>query len=146
MDYPGRNRKIAVIGGGASGMMAAIAAAEQGANVTLFERQARVGRKLAATGNGRCNLTNTHAVPARYHGAEPAFPPGVVAARVYGYATAPLLWQTGGGLDHPPAGGRPPRRHGGRHEDGDLCGAVPVRHHGIQPQERCAVLQEKNIR
>ena len=63
MDYPGRNRKIAVIGGGASGMMAAIAAAEQGANVTLFERQARVGRKLAATGNGRCNLSNSHADP-----------------------------------------------------------------------------------
>ena len=49
-------------------MMAAIAAAEQGAHVTLFERQARVGRKLAATGNGRCNLSNSHADPSHYHG------------------------------------------------------------------------------
>ena len=73
MDYPGRNRKIAVIGGGASGMMAAIAAAEQGANVTLFERQARVGRKLAATGNGRCNLSNSHADPSHYHGEDAGF-------------------------------------------------------------------------
>ena len=73
MDYPDRNRKIAVIGGGASGMMAAIAAAEQGARVTLFERQARVGRKLAATGNGRCNLSNSHADPSHYHGEEAGF-------------------------------------------------------------------------
>ena len=60
--------KVAVIGGGASGMMAALSAAEQGAEVTLLERQARLGRKLAATGNGRCNLTNLHASPMHYHG------------------------------------------------------------------------------
>ena len=54
-------------------MMAAIAAAEQGAHVTLFERQARVGRKLAATGNGRCNLSNSHADPSHYHGEEAGF-------------------------------------------------------------------------
>ena len=47
---------IAVIGAGASGMMAALTAAEQPENkILLFERQARVGRKLAVTGNGRCN-------------------------------------------------------------------------------------------
>ena len=73
MNNPVRNRKIAVIGGGASGMMAAIAAAEQGAHVMLFERQARVGRKLAATGNGRCNLSNSHADPTHYHGEEAGF-------------------------------------------------------------------------
>ena len=73
--------KIAVIGGGASGMAAAIRAAQRPAcAVTLLERQARVGRKLLATGNGRCNLTNTQAVPARYHGADPAFPAEVLAA------------------------------------------------------------------
>jgi predicted Rossmann fold flavoprotein len=67
-------RKIVVLGGGASGMAAAIRAAESPDNhITLLERQARVGRKLLATGNGRCNLTNTGAEPARYHGAEPAF-------------------------------------------------------------------------
>ena len=60
--------KVAVIGGGAAGMMATLTAAERGHQVTLLERQARVGRKLLATGNGRCNLTNRHASPAHYHG------------------------------------------------------------------------------
>lgn len=49
---------ILILGGGASGMMAALTAAAQGCRVILVERQARVGRKLLATGNGRCNLTN----------------------------------------------------------------------------------------
>ena len=53
---------VAIIGGGASGMAAALAAAENEKNqVILLERQARVGRKLQATGNGRCNLSNIHA-------------------------------------------------------------------------------------
>ena len=65
---------IAVIGAGASGMMAALTAAETPENkILLFERQARVGRKLAVTGNGRCNLTNTGAAPENYHGAQPEF-------------------------------------------------------------------------
>ena len=61
---------VIVIGGGAAGMMAAITAADCGHSVTLLERQARVGRKLMATGNGRCNLTNRHAAPAHYHGGD----------------------------------------------------------------------------
>ena len=66
--------KVSIIGGGASGMMAALSAAEDKNNtVTLLERQNRVGRKLLATGNGRCNLTNLHAAPDRYHGTDPAF-------------------------------------------------------------------------
>ncbi len=65
--------KALVIGGGAAGMMAARTAAENGHPVTLLERQARVGRKLLATGNGRCNLTNRHAAPPHYHGQEPDF-------------------------------------------------------------------------
>ncbi len=52
-------KRVTVIGGGPAGMMAAIAAAQAGACVTLCERQAQLGRKLAATGGGRCNLTNT---------------------------------------------------------------------------------------
>lgn len=65
---------IGIIGGGASGMAAALAAAEcENVQVVLFERQARVGRKLQATGNGRCNLTNLHAREGGYHGNEPAF-------------------------------------------------------------------------
>ena len=62
--------RVLVIGGGAAGMMAALTAAENGHAVTLLERQARVGRKLMATGNGRCNLTNHHVSPAHYHGDE----------------------------------------------------------------------------
>ena len=65
---------IGVIGGGASGMAAALAAAEnENAQVVLFERQARLGRKLQATGNGRCNLTNMNADARGYHGNDPAF-------------------------------------------------------------------------
>ena len=65
---------IAIIGGGASGMAAALAAAEHpGAQVVLLERQARLGRKLQATGNGRCNLTNLHAGQEGYHGDTPGF-------------------------------------------------------------------------
>ena len=50
--------RVAVIGAGAAGMMAAITAAEAGADVTLFERNDRVGKKLRITGKGRCNVTN----------------------------------------------------------------------------------------
>ena len=62
--------RVLVIGGGAAGMMAALTAAESGHAVTLLERQGRVGRKLMATGNGRCNLTNHNVSPAHYHGGE----------------------------------------------------------------------------
>lgn len=54
-------------------MTAALTAARRGHEVTLYERQARVGRKLMATGNGRCNLTNTGAGPSNYHGETPDF-------------------------------------------------------------------------
>ncbi len=64
---------VCIIGGGAAGMMAALTAAECGHSAVLLERQSRVGRKLLATGNGRCNLTNRHAAPAHYHGASPDF-------------------------------------------------------------------------
>lgn len=59
---------VCVIGGGAAGMLAALTAAENGHHVLLLERQSRVGRKLLATGNGRCNLSNYHVSPAHYHG------------------------------------------------------------------------------
>ncbi|MCI8619315.1 MAG: NAD(P)/FAD-dependent oxidoreductase [Oscillospiraceae bacterium] len=73
--------KIVVIGAGASGMMAAIAAAENPTNeVYLLERQARVGRKLLATGNGRCNLSNAAASLAHYHGEAPDFVQPALAA------------------------------------------------------------------
>ena len=64
---------VCIIGGGAAGMMAALTAAQNGHRVLLLERQSRVGRKLMATGNGRCNLTNRHAAPQHYHGEDADF-------------------------------------------------------------------------
>ena len=72
--------KIAIIGGGASGLFSAIIALTFGKNVeiTIFEQLNRVGKKLLATGNGRCNITNEFAnatslvdnqeIPCFYHG------------------------------------------------------------------------------
>ncbi len=51
-------RKVLVIGGGAAGMMAAITAAKAGAEVTLFEKNEKTGKKIYITGKGRCNVTN----------------------------------------------------------------------------------------
>ena len=100
---------IIIIGAGASGMMAALTAAEvPGRRVILLERQQRAGRKLLATGNGRCNLTNTGAALDNYHGdsrdfaapALDAFPPqavlnffrdlGLVTVEEYGGRVYPL--------------------------------------------------------
>lgn len=60
------NRKIAIIGGGASGLAAAVVAANNAA-VTVYERNDRVGKKLLQTGNGRCNLLNTGACAQKFH-------------------------------------------------------------------------------
>lgn len=51
--------KVAVIGGGAAGLMAAITAAKNGANTVIYEKNERMARKLMITGKGRCNLTNS---------------------------------------------------------------------------------------
>ena len=59
---------VAVIGGGASGIAAAIFAARGGADVYICERLPRVGKKILAAGNGRCNLSNAHLSPERYRG------------------------------------------------------------------------------
>lgn len=65
---------IAIIGAGASGMAAAIAASESAENkIILLEKQGRVGKKLQATGNGRCNLSNLGSTIERYHGENPHF-------------------------------------------------------------------------
>ena len=54
--------RVVVVGGGAAGMMAALAAREAGADVTLLEPNEKLGRKLYITGKGRCNLTNNTTV------------------------------------------------------------------------------------
>ena len=53
--------KIAIIGGGAAGYTAAIAAAERGLSVTIYERCDKAAKKILATGNGRCNMSNINA-------------------------------------------------------------------------------------
>lgn len=60
-------KKIAIIGGGASGLTAAIKAAEQGFNVTILEKADRTGKKILKTGNGRCNLSNINVSKSFYN-------------------------------------------------------------------------------
>lgn len=67
-------RKIIIIGGGASGLVAAICGAREGAGVTIVEHMDRVGKKILSTGNGRCNMTNLDMRPECYHCGQPAFP------------------------------------------------------------------------
>ena len=77
---------ITVIGGGASGLAAAITAAEQGAQVTLLEQNKKPGAKLSITGNGRGNLANAASLTGAYNGEDASFadkvfknvPPGCV--------------------------------------------------------------------
>ena len=59
---------VIIIGGGASGMTAAIQAAQLGVSVCILEKKDRVGRKLLTTGNGRCNLSNRDLDFSHYHG------------------------------------------------------------------------------
>ncbi len=72
---------IAVVGGGAAGLMAAIAAAQEcksnhiHAKIAVLESNPRIGKKLLATGNGRCNLTNMGVGAAHYHGDTKFLPP-----------------------------------------------------------------------
>ncbi len=112
--------EIAIVGGGASGLAAAVFCARQcgGDRVVLLEKQARVGKKLLATGNGICNITNRHATVAHYHGegaaafvrpALEAFPPaaateffrsiGVLCAPREAGREYPLCQQAGAVLD-----------------------------------------------
>lgn len=63
---------VLILGGGAAGLAAACALVRGGKTVAVLEKQSRVGRKLLATGNGRCNLTNLNARPEHYHGSRAA--------------------------------------------------------------------------
>lgn len=66
--------RVVIIGGGASGLMATIQAARAGAAVTVLEQNKKTGKKILATGNGRCNLTNIRQEPSCYRSADPQFP------------------------------------------------------------------------
>ena len=65
--------KVCVIGGGASGMVAAITAARAGAQVTILEKNDRLGKKILVTGNGRCNLGNRNLSKEQYYSEDLAF-------------------------------------------------------------------------
>ena len=65
--------RVAIIGGGASGLMAAITAASKGAEVTIYEAKERLGKKILATGNGKCNYTNLVQEDSCYRGTNPSF-------------------------------------------------------------------------
>ena len=52
-------KKVVIIGGGASGVMAAVRAAENGDDVTIIEKNEKLGKKIYITGKGRCNCTNS---------------------------------------------------------------------------------------
>ena len=63
-----------IVGAGASGMLAAITARKQGADVILLEQNPKVGKKILSTGNGRCNFTNLAQEPIFYHSDNLHFP------------------------------------------------------------------------
>ena len=73
-------RKVAVIGGGAAGMMAAIQTAGTGAAVTIYEKNDRVGKKILSTGNGRCNFSNEAMGTEFYHGSGKALADEILSA------------------------------------------------------------------
>ena len=83
--------QILILGGGAAGLAAALAAAQTNpaARITVLERNPRPGKKLLATGNGRCNLDNRHIAPSCYFTADPAALGPLLAAVD---AAAPLEW------------------------------------------------------
>ena len=64
-------KKVCIVGGGAAGMIAAIMAARNHAAVTILEHNEKTGKKLLATGNGRCNLTNEKQEKMCYHSEHP---------------------------------------------------------------------------
>jgi predicted Rossmann fold flavoprotein len=73
-----KKKKIVVIGGGAAGLISSIIAARNGSEVIILDRMNRVGKKILATGNGRCNLTNMYIDIKRFHGKNPKFALGAL--------------------------------------------------------------------
>lgn len=82
-------KQVLIIGGGASGLTAAIWAARSGALVKVLEHTDRVGKKILSTGNGRCNLTNAKLEESCYHCTNPKFP--MEAVRQFGWKDT-LRW------------------------------------------------------
>ena len=78
------SKSIVIIGGGAAGIIAAIFAKREGANITLLEKNDRIGKKILATGNGRCNYTNINVDIDYFSGENPKFVyPALTSFNVY---------------------------------------------------------------
>ena len=95
---------IVVIGGGAAGLACAVHLQRSGAHVTVLERGERVGRKLAATGNGQGNVTNVDCSAANYFSDDPA-KVGRALAR-FGHEDTVRFLESMGGIFLPDARGR----------------------------------------
>ncbi len=95
---------IAVIGGGAAGLLAAVRLSQAGKHITLFERGERLGRKLSATGNGQGNVTNLHMGAEHYHTDDPALL--ARALQRFGAEETIAFLETLGGVFLPDARGR----------------------------------------
>ena len=93
-----RSIQVLVVGGGPSGMMAAITAAKQGAKVMLLEKKEILGKKILATGNGKCNFTNVYQDPSCYHLTEDS--PAWKALEKFGYREAMRFFLDLGILPH----------------------------------------------
>ncbi len=72
-------KRVAIIGGGASGLMAACFAAGGGNSVVIYEKQKKIGRKVLVSGNGRCNISNRNLSAEKYHGENTRFVHNVFA-------------------------------------------------------------------
>jgi hypothetical protein len=76
---------VAIIGGGAAGLMAALFTSRAGADVTIYEHNSSVGKKILASGNGRCNIINTTATHEDYVGNDPQFVTYALKQLSFGY-------------------------------------------------------------
>ncbi|HHH19199.1 MAG TPA: NAD(P)/FAD-dependent oxidoreductase [Campylobacterales bacterium] len=74
---------VVIVGAGASGLVAAIVAARRGKRVLIVEKNNKVGKKLLATGNGRCNITNQRPTSERFYSQSPSFIPQVLEGHSY---------------------------------------------------------------
>ncbi|HFS85388.1 MAG TPA: FAD-dependent oxidoreductase, partial [Epsilonproteobacteria bacterium] len=77
-----QNKSLIIIGAGAAGLTAAVTAARRGLKVTLLEQNTKAGKKILVSGNGKCNITNRHITPSRFHSQNPEF----IHAVLDGYA------------------------------------------------------------
>ena len=72
-----------IIGAGAAGLCAAILLGRKGVDVTLLEQNDKIAKKILVSGNGKCNITNRHITPARFHSQNPGFVEEILKGYAY---------------------------------------------------------------